>query len=327
MADKVRRIAVVTAGEDCPGYNPCIRAVVRMALHLGWEPWGVRRGFAGLVKGELAPLGNRQMSGIIGRGGTILGTTPACGLTDAGERRDSLRALNMEGIGALVVIGGREAMQGALGLQEADIAVIGVPATVENELLGTDRAIGVDTALNTILGSIDHLKDTASSRQLAFLVEVCGRESGYLALQAGIAGGAEMVCLPEQAFELDDVAREVSDSYVRGKEHCIIVVAEGADPNAAAIYEHLGAQRERTGFDVRLSLLGEIQRGGPPSAQDRHLATRLGSEAVRRLAEGDSGGMVGMVDGALRYTPLADVVAARRELPEKELATAGMLAR
>ncbi len=136
-----------------------------------------------------------------------------------------------------------------------------------------------------------------------------------------------MVCLPEQAFELDDVAREVSDSYVRGKEHCIIVVAEGADPHAAAIYEHLGAQRERTGFGVRLSILGEIQHGGAPSAQDRHLATRLGSEAVRRLAAGDSGGMVGMVDGALRYTPLADVVAARRELPERELATAGMLAR
>ncbi len=327
MPDKTRRIAVVTAGEDCPGYNPCIRAVVRMALHQGWEPWGVRRGFAGLGKGELLALSSRQMSGIIGRGGTILGTTPSHGLADESALRDSLRALNMEGIGALVVIGGRGAMEGALALAEAGVAVAGVPATVENELPGTDRAVGVDTALNTVLDAIDHLKDTASSRQLAFLVEVCGRASGYLALQAGIAGGAEMVCIPEQPFELDDVAREVSDSYVRGKEHCIVVVAEGATPDATAIYEHLRGQQERTGFGVRLSILGEIQHGGAPTAQDRYLATRLGAEAVRRLAEGESGGMVGLVDGAMTYTPLAELLGGSRELAEEDLATAGMLAR
>lgn len=327
MPDKVRRIAVVTAGEDCPGYNPCIRAVVRMALHQGWEPWGVRRGFAGLSKGELLVLGSRQMSGIIGRGGTILGTTPYHGLTDEGALRDSRRALNMEGIEALVVIGGRSAMEEALALQGTGLAVMGVPATVENELPGTDLAVGVDTALNTVLHAIDHLKDTASSRQLAFLVEVCGRESGYLGLQGGIAGGAEMVCVPEQPFELADVAHEVSDSYVRGKEHCIIVVAEGVTPDAAAIYEHLRAQQEYTGFAVRLSILGEIQHGGAPSAQDRYLGTRLGAEAVRRLADGESGGMVGMVDGALTCTPLAEVLEGHRELAEKDLAIAGMLAR
>ncbi|MGC9360270.1 MAG: 6-phosphofructokinase, partial [Anaerolineae bacterium] len=248
MPDQVRRVAVLTAGEDCPGYNPCIRSVVRMGLSLGWEVWGVRGGFAGLCRGELERLGSRDMSGIIGRGGTMLGTSPSCDLTESNGLREALRNLNMEGIQAIVVVGGYGAMQGALALEKAGIPTVGIPATVENELIGTDVAVGVDTALNTVLEAIDHLKDTASSRQLAFLVEVCGQRSGYLALMAGIAGGAEMICLPEEPFSLDDVQREVSDSYVRGKEHCIVVVAEGARPDASTIYEQLREQRERTGF-------------------------------------------------------------------------------
>jgi 6-phosphofructokinase 1 len=327
VPDQVRRVAVFTAGEDCPGYNPCIRSVVRTALSLGWEAWGVRGGFAGLCRGELERMGSRAMSGIIGRGGTRLGTSPSCDLTDDNGLREALRNLNMEGIEATVVVGGHRAMQGAFALDQAGIPTVGIPATVENELIGTDVAVGVDTALNTVLEAIDHLKDTASSRQLAFLVEVCGQRSGYLALMAGIAGGAEMVCLPEESFSLDDVQREVGDSYVRGKEHCIIVVAEGAKPGASTIYEQLCGQRERVGFGVRLSILGDIQRGGAPSAKDRILGTRLGAAAVRGLADGHHGSMVGLADRAIAFTPLEEVLGQRRELPDEYLETARVLAR
>jgi len=327
LPEQVRRVAVLTAGEDCPGYNPCIRSVVRMALSLGWEAWGVRSGFAGLCRGELERLGSRQMSGIIGRGGTMLGTSQNCDLGDAGALREGLRNLNIGGIQAAVVVGGRSAMKGALALDAAGILSVGIPATVENELVGTDVAVGVDTALNTVLEAINHLKDTASSRQLAFLVQVCGRQSGYLALMSGIAGGAEMVCIPEESFELDDVEREVSDSYVRGKEHCIIVVAEGARPDASAIYQQLCEQRERIGFDVRLSILGDIQRGGAPSAADRYLGTRLGAAAIRRLADGAHGCMVGLVNGAITCTSLNEVLSEHRELSDEHLKIARMLAR
>jgi len=327
LPDQLRRVAVLTAGQDCPGYNPCIRSVVRMALSLGWEVWGVHGGFAGLARGELERLGSRDMSGIIGRGGTMLGTSPSCDLSKHSGLREALRHLNMEGVQATVVVGGYGAMKVALALEKGGIPTVGIPATVENELIGTDNAVGADTALNTVLHAIDHLKDTASSRQLAFLVEVCGRRSGYLALMAGIAGGAEMTCLPEASFSLDDVQQEVSDSYVRGKEHCIIVVAEGARPDASSIYEQLREQRERTGFDVRLSILGDIQRGGAPSAEDRYLGTRLGAAAVCQLAEGGHGGMVGLVDGGIAMTPLEEVLGERRELPGEYLEIARVLAR
>ncbi|MGI5916128.1 MAG: 6-phosphofructokinase [Anaerolineae bacterium] len=327
MADRIRRLAVLTSGEDSPGFNACIRAVVRMALHYGWEPWGVRFGYKGLLEGNFVPLDSRSVSHIIDRGGTFLGALRSDEFKTPAGLRDALRQINDRAVDALVVIGGDGTMRGAQTLHEAGVPVIGVPGTIENDVCGTDVAIGVDTALNTVLDAIDRIKDTASSHQQAFLVEVMGKKSGYLALMAGIAGGAEMVCIPEVPFTLQDVADEVADSYTRGKRHCIIVVSEGATPHATEITRYLEERQEETGFNVRLSLLGYIQRGGSPTARDRHLATCLGAAAVDVLYNGTQGVAMGMIDGKIVNTPLDEVVACTRGIDEAYLEMARMLAR
>jgi len=320
-------VGVLTSGGDSPGFNPCVRAVVRMAIHLGWEPLGIRRGYEGLLGGEMTALGSRSVSGVIGQGGTFLGSSRCELFNTPHGLREALRNLNQEGIDALVVIGGEGSLRGALALHEAGFPTIGVPGTIENDVCGTDLAIGVDTALNTALEAIDRIRDTASSRQQAFLVEVMGAKSGYLALLAGIAGGAEMVCIPEAPFTLEDVANEVGGAYVRGKKHCIITVAEGATPGAAAIAEYLQANQEETGFSVRLTVLGPMQRGGAPTASDRLLATRLGAAAVEQLRQGVSGVMVGLVDGKIACSTLAEVTSCIRRIDEADYELAKVLAR
>ena len=326
MATRIRRIGVLTSGGDSPGFNPCVRAVVRMALHCGWEPVGIRRGYEGLISGDMAPLTSRSMSGIISKGGTFLGSSRCELFTTPRGLREALRSLNQGGVDALVVIGGDGSLRGAMALHEAGFPTVGVPGTIENDVYGTDVSIGVDTALNTALDAIDRIRDTASSQQQAFLVGVMGASCGYLALWAGIAGGAEMICIPEVPFTLEGVAKEVSNAYVRGKRHCIIAVAEGAQPHAAAIAEYLRAKRQETGFAVRLTTLGHIQRGGPPSAYDRLLATRLGAVAVDQLRQGVSGVMVGLVDGEIVCSPLAEVTERTRQIDDKNYEMARVLA-
>ncbi|NLG50628.1 MAG: 6-phosphofructokinase [Chloroflexi bacterium] len=323
----MRRIGVLTSGGDSPGFNPCVRAVVRMALYYGWEPWGIRRGYEGLLDGELGPLTSRSVSNIIGRGGTMLGASRSEAFQTPYGQREALRNLNERGIDALIVIGGDGSLRGAEAIDGAGIPTIGIPGTIENDICGTDVSIGVDTALNTALDAMDRIKDTASSHQQAFLVEMMGEKSGYLTLMAGIAGGAEMVCIPEMPFTLEDVAREVADSYVRGKKHCIITVAEGARPRTTEIAEYLQDRQKETGFGVRLSILGHIQRGGAPSAFDRFLGTRLGAAAVEHLHAGQRGVMVGMVEDEIVTTPLAEATACTRSLEEEYFELARMLAR
>lgn len=327
MADRIRRIAVLTSGGDSSGLNACVRAVVRMAIHYGCESWGVRDGYAGLINGEFARLSSRSVSHVIGLGGTFLGSSRSDAFREIRGLREALRNLNEMAVDGLVVIGGDGSMRGAQALHERGIATVGVPATIQNDVCGTDVAIGVDTALNTALDAMDRIKDTASSHQQAFLVEVAGSKSGYLALMAGIAGGAEMVCIPEMPVVLEDVAREVADAYVRGKKHCVVTVSEGSDPGAAEIAEYLDIRREETGFGVRLSMLGHIQRGGSPTARDRLLATRLGAAAVRRLREGESGVMVGLVDGEIIASPLSEVIECTRGIGEGYYEMAQVLAR
>jgi len=311
----VKKIGVLTSGGDGPGLNSCIRAVVRKALHYDLEVIGIKRGYTGLIYGELIPLNTRSVgSGIIGRGGTMLGTSRCAEFKTKKGQREAIRTLNEEGIEALVVIGGDGSLHGAKVLHDAGVKVIGVPASIDNDVYGTDIAIGVDTALNTVMEAIDRIKDTASSHNRAFLVETMGRECGYLALVGGIIGGAEMVCLPEVPFDLETVAQTLVDAYLRGKSHCIIIVAEGARYNAKAIAEYLEAQREETGFEVRMTILGHIQRGGSPTAFDRLLATRLGAAAVDTLHEGKSGLMVGLGGSRIITIPLAEVAAKRKEL-------------
>jgi 6-phosphofructokinase 1 len=311
----MKRIAVLTSGGDAPGMNAAIRAVVRTGLEEGWEVLGVRRGYAGLIAGDLAPLSARDVGGIIQLGGTVLGSARCPEFKTVEGRQQALPVLHQKGIQALVVIGGNGSQAGAHALSEMGFPVVGVASTIDNDLYGSDVTVGVDTALNVALEAIDRLKVTASSHHRAFLVEVMGRECGYLALMAGIAGGAEMTCIPEVPFELADVARVLEDAYIRGKAHCIVVVAEGATYNARAIEEHLCERSEETGFeDVRATILGHVQRGAPPTAFDRLLATRLGAAAVDLLHEDKSGVMVGLGADQVITTPIPEVVADRKKL-------------
>ncbi len=310
----MRRIGVLTSGGDGPGLNPCIRAVTRTALGYGLEVMGIERGYAGLMDGEMIPLDARAVGGIIGRGGTFLGTDRAPEFKTVQGQREALRCLNKHSIEGLVVIGGNGSLTGALALHKHGFPVVGVPATIDNDVPGTSIAIGVDTALNTILGAIDRIKDTASSHQRAFLIEVMGRDCGYLALMGGVAGGAEMVLIPEVETTLEEIAQGLLDAYVRGKAHCIIVVAEGYKPGTQALVDYLNERREELGFEVRVSVLGYIQRGGSPSAFDRLLATRLGAAAVTELYNGHYGLMVGIRGREVTTTPLEEVASSRIEL-------------
>ena len=324
---RIQRVAVLTSGGNSPGSNSCIRAVVRMALHYGWEPWGVRQGYEGLIDEDFVQLSSRSVSHIIGQGGTFLGSSRSEAFETPSGLREALRNLNKAGIDALVVIGGDGSLRGAAALQEAGVPTIGVPGTIENDVCGTDMAIGVDTALNTALDAMDRIRDTASSHEQAFLIEMMGYKSGYLALMAGIAGGAEMVCIPEVPFTLGDVASEVANAYVRGKKHCIITVAAGTQPHAASIADYLSSHRDETGFGVHLSILGHVQRGGSPTAYDRFLATRLGAAAVEQLHQKIDGVLVGLVDGQVACPPLAEVTVCTRGIDESYYELARVLAR
>jgi 6-phosphofructokinase 1 len=310
----MKRIGVLTSGGDGPGLNPCIRAVTRMALGYDWEVTGIERGYTGLMDGEMIPLDARSVGGIIGRGGTFLGTARAPEFKTPKGQREGLRSLNRHGIEGLVVVGGNGSLMGAYALHRLGFPVVGVPATIDNDVVGTDIAIGVDTALNTILDAIDKIKDTASSHQRAFLIETMGRDSGYLALMGGIAGGAEMALIPEVETTLEEVGQGLLDAYVRGKAHCIIVVAEGYKPGTQAVADYLCARQEELGFEVRVTVLGHIQRGGAPLAFDRILATRLGAAAVRELYDGNHGHLVGLIGNQIVLTPLEDVLTRRQEL-------------
>ena len=272
----MRRIAVLTSGGDASGMNAAIRAVVRTGLSLGCEVFGVRNGFAGLIAGNFEPLGARDVGGIIQRGGTILGTARCEEFKAEEGRLKALRALREREIDGLIVIGGNGSQTGALLLSRAGFPVVGVASTIDNDLYGSEITIGVDTALNVALEAIDRLKITASSHQRAFLVEVMGRDCGYLALMAGIAGGAEAVVIPEVETDPERLADEIRAAYERGKAHAIIVVAEGARFNAERLSHYFREHQKRLGFELRVTTLGHVQRGGAPGAFDRLLATRLG---------------------------------------------------
>lgn len=320
------RIGVLTSGGDAPGMNAAIRAVVRTGLDKGWEVVGVRRGYAGLVSGAMTPLTARDVGGIIQAGGTMLGSARCPEFALEQTRRQAIDALERHGIDALVVIGGNGSQAGADALARMGVPVVGVASTIDNDLSGSDITIGVDTALNIALEAIDRLKTTASSHHRAFLVEVMGRESGYLALVAGLTGGAEVVVIPEAEIAPDQVAAEFRKAYERGKVHAIGVVAEGAHNNAASIARHFAEHRDSLGFDLRVTTLGHVQRGGAPGAFDRLLGTRLGAAAVDCLARHEHGMLVGLIRGDLAATPLAAVVATPKTLDLSLLELAGTLA-
>ena len=245
--------------------NAAIRAVVRMGVDKGWEMFGVRNGYAGLIEPQIEPLGARDVGGILQRGGTFLGSGRVPAFKNEEVRAVALRNLGERKIDGLVVIGGNGSQAGALALSRMGLEVVGVASTIDNDLAGSEVTIGVDTALNIALEAIDRLRVTASSHKRAFLVEVMGRKCGYLALMAGIAGGADAVVLPEADIDPDALADRLHGAHARGKLHALVVVAEGARYNAQGLATHFETNRERLGFDLRVTTLGHVQRGGEPS--------------------------------------------------------------
>lgn len=321
----MKRIAVMTSGGDAPGMNAAIRAVVRTGIDKGIEVYGIRQAYAGLLTGDFALLTSREVSGILQRGGTILQTARNEEFKTKQGQRKALRRLNEHDIDGVVVIGGDGSLRGAMALHKLGVPVVGVPASIDNDIYGTDTSIGVDTALNTILDAIDKLRDTATSHNRCFLIEVMGRNCGYLALMGGILGGAEIVVTPERSVAIEDVAKGLEDAYIRGKTHAIAVIAEGAPYKITDLITYLDEQE--LGFEVRLTILGHVQRGGSPTAFDRLLATRMGVEALERLMAGETGVMVARTGRGQVTVPLEEVTTKMRSITEEYYEMADMLSR
>ncbi|HEX5477407.1 MAG TPA: ATP-dependent 6-phosphofructokinase, partial [Burkholderiales bacterium] len=311
---------------DAPGMNAAVRAVTRGALAKGWEVLGVRNGYAGLLAGTLQPFAARDVGGIIQEGGTVLGSARSAEFSQQAGRRKALHNLEHRGVDALVVIGGNGTQTGSHSLVKEGFAVVGVPSTIDNDLYGTDVSIGSDTAINITLEAIDRLRTTASSHQRAFAVETMGRDCGYIALMAGLAGGAEVIALPESEITPAEVAERLRAAYRRGKTHALVVIAEGARCGVKELMQHYDKERESIGFELRVTRLGHVVRGGAPSAADRVLATRLGAAAVDCLARGEHGLLVGLSCGAIASTPLADVAGRTRPADANLLELARVMA-
>jgi len=289
--------------------------------------FGVRNGYAGLISGAIMPLGAREVGGIIQRGGTMLGSARCREFESVDGQRTALDQLGRLDIDGLIVIGGNGSQTGAHALSQHGFPVIGVASTIDNDLSGTDVTIGVTSAIDVALEAIDRLKVTGASHQRAFLVEVMGRKCGYLALMAGLAGGADAIVIPEQEADPEQVAEYLRAAYANGKAHAIVVVAEGARNNADGMATYFQKHHERLGFDLRVTKLGHVQRGVAPGAYDRMLGTLLGAAATDQLADGSQGVLVGMINGGVATTPLSEVVNRRKPLDLRLLELAHVLAR
>jgi 6-phosphofructokinase 1 len=301
----IRHIAVLTSGGDAPGMNAATRAVVRTGIAAGARVTGVLRGFEGLIAGEFQPLAARSVSNVVQTGGTILKTSRSEEFLGARGRAKAAARLREAGVEGVVGIGGDGTFRGLHALTtEHGVAVVGVPGTIDNDVHGTDFTIGFDTAANTALESIDKIRDTAASHDRMFFIEVMGRDCGALALEVGVAGGAEVILVPEVPVDLDDACRVLGEGRARGKTSTIVVVAEGAHPGGAqAVAETV---KGRLGVDCRVSVLGHVQRGGAPTAFDRTLASRLGRAAVEALLGGRADCMAGVQCGRIALVPLAE---------------------
>jgi 6-phosphofructokinase 1 len=314
----MKRIAVLTSGGDAPGMNAAIRAVARTAIECGVEVLGVKHGYAGLMNEEFVQLTARDVSGIIEHAGTVLGSARSKEFhTESGQEK-AVRVLEDHSIAGLIVIGGNGSQSGALALSKRGVPVNGVASTIDNDLAGSDITIGVDSALNVALEAIDRLRVTATSHHRLFIVEVMGRDCGYLALTAGVAGGAEVIVTPEHDIDPAQVMELIHETHKGGKQRAMVVVAEGAKHSATSLYDCL-RDDPICGYDPRLTILGHVQRGGRPSAFDRLLATRLAAKATSLLLEGTSGQLVGLLQGAASPTPLAEIVGKHKPLPAELL--------
>lgn len=300
----MKKIAVFTSGGDSPGMNANVRAVVRTALYYGIGAVGIRNGYEGLIDGDIFDMTSKDVSGIIQQGGTILGTARSKRFMTPEGRQQAYESLLKMGVDGVVACGGNGTFTGAKIFMEEhpDISIVGTPGTIDNDLYGTDFTIGYDTAVNTAMNAIDNIKDTANAHGRLFFVEVMGRDAGFIALRSAIATGAEAVLVPETFTNLDDLVKTLNTNYDNKKRASIVVVAEGDDAGGAI--EILNQIKPRLhSDDIRVTILGHVQRGGRPTVMDRVLASRLGLEAVRALRDGKKGVMIGQKNGDISYTP------------------------
>lgn len=319
----MKRVGILTSGGDAPGMNAAIRAVVRTLLGRGVQPLGIYHGYEGLLDGEIRELTSMDVGGIISRGGTILRTARSNRFMERSFRDIAVESLASRGIEGLIVIGGDGSLTGAMKLhEESGFAVAGVPGSIDNDISFTDPCIGFDTAINTALWAIDRVRDTAYSHDRIFVIEVMGRRHGFIALEAGLAGGAEAILIPEIPYSLPEVCARIQSGTERGKKSSIIIVAEGAG-SARDITQYI---RDELNVVARELVLGHMQRGGSPTAFDRVLATRLGAHAATRLASGDSCFMAGFDGGNIISTPLTKVLSTPRKIDSERLLLADLMA-
>jgi 6-phosphofructokinase 1 len=313
---ELNRIGVFTSGGDAPGMNACIRAAVRRALAEGLEVIGIRRGYGGLIEGDFVEMDRQSVSNILQKGGTILKSARSDDFITRVGRAKAAEQVRAAGIDALVGIGGDGTLQGAsLLMDEHNISIVGCPGTIDNDLYGTDETIGFDTALNTALENLDRIRDTADAHGRLFLVEVMGRDTGFIALACGIGGGAELVVVPEMLTDIAAVKERVLSVMTSQARSSIVVVAEGGELGGAhRLAEALRQDSAFDDIDLRVTVLGHVQRGGSPTARDRVLASRLGSAAVEALIEGHAGVMVGLVNGDIKLTPMRHAWGRKKEL-------------
>ncbi|MFH1322050.1 MAG: 6-phosphofructokinase [Bacteroidota bacterium] len=311
----MKRIAVFTSGGDAPGMNACIRAVVRAGIYHGLEVFGIYNGYNGMIEGDFIKMESHSVSNIIQRGGTILKTARSEQFRNADGMQKAKEQLNNKGIDAVVAIGGDGTFKGADEFsRKFDIPFVGIPATIDNDMYGTDYTIGYDTAVNTVMEAVDRIRDTADAHNRLFIVEVMGRDAGFIALRSGIASGSEAILIPETETHIDQLVKLLQQGWSRKKSSSIIIVAEGDDAGGA--FEVAGKVKEKFNeYDVRVSILGHIQRGGSPTCMDRVLASMLGIAAVKALLEGKTNIMIGIVNkDQIIYTPFNKAVKHHKEI-------------
>ena len=319
MSTAIKKIGVLTSGGDSPGMNAAIRAVVRACAYYNIECVGIYRGYQGMIEGDFKPMGPRDVKNIINKGGTILKTARSKEFMTVEGRKTAYNNLKANGVDSLVVIGGDGTFTGAEKFnEEFGFSVIGIPGTIDNDIFGTSHTLGYDTALNTVIEVIDKIRDTASSHNRLFFVEVMGRDAGHIALNAGIGAGAEEILIPEENLGLERLLESLEKSKSSGKSSSIVVIAEG-DKIGKSVFELKDyVEANLPEYDVRVSVLGHMQRGGSPSCFDRVLASRLGVKAVESLLEGKTNYMVGILGDKVTLTPLEQAIKGHTEI-DKEL--------
>lgn len=325
MNSKIKKVAVLTSGGDAPGMNAAIRAVVRTGLNYGIKVYGVMNGYDGLIKGDFKLLESADVSGIIQRGGTILKSARSEAFRTKEGRESAIKSMRELEIDALVAIGGDGTFTGAnILFNEFQFPVIGIPGTIDNDLFGSDLTIGFDTAVNIVIEAVDRIKDTAGSHNRLFFVEVMGRDAGFIALNAGIATGAEEILIPETVTHIEDLILTLKQNKRKNKTSGIIIVAEGDDEGGA--YEIAKKVKENdNSYSTRVTILGHIQRGGSPTATDRVLASRLGFESILGLIKGYDCHMAGLINNKIVYTPLEKAIKHHNEIDKNLLNVARIL--